>query len=298
MSNFAENYPWMIETRYLGPAQVLGIDNSGNRVRLRLGGALEDAETWARVAISGSAEFNPGDTALVIGEDMNDLYVIGILSQKQKKTMLTKKITLDGGTYAEVKNTPDTQALQIRSKKQELLFEYDEKKCKARVNLESGDLEFVTKNGNISFDSGRDILLNGQSVGITSRSGIIMGLVDALGKIRSSFTLKPDKVKLYSPNVGINAQAGELKIDEVKYVGKYFSGKVEFSKLAIDRMETVVETMVLKAKNIYKTVEQLTQLKTGRLRTLVQSTFHLKSKKSFLKTEEDFKVRADKIHLG
>jgi hypothetical protein len=49
---------------------------------------------------------------------------------------------------------------------------------------------------------------------------------------------------------------------------------------------------------MYNTVEQLSQLKTGRMRTLVKSTFHLKAKNSMLKSEEDFKVRAEKIHLG
>ena len=298
MSNIAENYPWMIETRYLGPAQVLGRDDTGNRVRLRLKGALEDAESWATVAINGSADLNPGDTALVIGEDLNDLYIIGILNQKQIKTSPAKKITLQGGTCAEVTEMPGTQTLQVRSKKQELLFEYDEKNGKARVNLDSGDLEFATKNGNIAFVSGRDILLNGDSVGITSRSGIVMGMMDAFGKIRSSITLKPDKMRLSSPNVGINAQCGEIKIDETVYSGKKFSAKVEFSKLVIGRMETVARTVIQKAKNVYETVEQLSQLKTGRLRTLVQSTYHLKSKKSFLKSEQDFKVRAEKIHLG
>ena len=39
-------------------------------------------------------------------------------------------------------------------------------------------------------------------------------------------------------------------------------------------------------------------LRTGRLRTLVDSTFHFKARKAFLKSEQDFKIKAEKIDLG
>jgi len=47
-------------------------------------------------------------------------------------------------------------------------------------------------------------------------------------------------------------------------------------KMAARRIERVAETVIEKAKNIYQTVEELTQLQTGRMRTLVKGTCHLK----------------------
>jgi len=66
----------------------------------------------------------------------------------------------------------------------------------------------------------------------------------------------------------------------------------------VERFETLAETVIQKAKNVYRTVERLTQLRTARLRTLVDETYQLKSRNAFVKTEEDFKVRADHIYLG
>jgi hypothetical protein len=70
------------------------------------------------------------------------------------------------------------------------------------------------------------------------------------------------------------------------------------TRWVVDRMETLAGTLVEKARNAYRTVEQLSQLKTGRMRTLVDQTFHFRSRKAFLKSDEDFKIKGEKIHLG
>ena len=47
-----------------------------------------------------------------------------------------------------------------------------------------------------------------------------------------------------------------------------------------------------KAKNVYQTISELSQLKAGRQRTLVDHTCHMKAKKTIYKSETDFKVKA------
>ena len=60
----------------------------------------------------------------------------------------------------------------------------------------------------------------------------------------------------------------------------------------------MAESMIEKARNVYRTVEQLSQLKAGRVRTLVASTFFFRTRKAFIHSEEDYKIKAEKIHLG
>ena len=83
-----------------------------------------------------------------------------------------------------------------------------------------------------------------------------------------------------------------------KYIGNEFRGRIKNVKLIMVKLESIANTVLQKAENIYQSVKGLTQLKTGRMRTLVDSTFHLKGKKVFIKAEEDFKVKGKKIHLG
>ncbi len=74
--------------------------------------------------------------------------------------------------------------------------------------------------------------------------------------------------------------------------------KAASARWIVNRLETLAETLFEKARNSYRTVEQLMQLRSGRMRTLVDQTYQFKSHKAFLKSEEDFKIKGEKIHLG
>jgi hypothetical protein len=69
-------------------------------------------------------------------------------------------------------------------------------------------------------------------------------------------------------------------------------------KIETPRLQVLVQTLMEKAKNIFRTVEQLSQIKAGRIRTLVDETYFFKAKKAFIKSDEDYKINAEKIHLG
>jgi len=265
MSNLAEKYPWERETRYLGQARVVDVDEKEGRALVLLSAAAGKIKTWAAMAIAGTHELTPGDTVLAAGEDFDEMYIIGLIKTAQSPP---RTITLSGGTSAEASGKPGGQTMKVFSAKKELLFEYDEAAGTARVNMPTGDLEFVTEKGNISFQSGRDICFTGHHVDMKTHE------------------------------IGVSAQKGDLRIEEAVYTGKKLLGNIGHAKLVAERLETAAQTMIEKAKNLFQSVEELSQLKTGRMRTLVKKTFHFKAKKAFVKAEEDYKIRAEKIHLG
>jgi hypothetical protein len=265
MSNLAEKYSWMRETRYMGKARVLDVDDKECRVLVQLSTATGSVETWAAIAIAGTHELAPGDTVLVAGEDTDEMYIIGIL---KTTTTPAKTIILSGGTSAQASGKPGEQTMKVFSQKKELLFEYDEATGTARVNMPTGDLEFVTEKGNISFRSGRDICFTGLHVDMKTHE------------------------------IGVSAHKGDIRIEEAFYSGKKLLGNINHAKLIAERLETAAQTMIEKAKNLYQSVDELSQLKTGRMRTLVKKTFHFKANKAFVKAQEDYKIRAEKIHLG
>ena len=287
-----------MKTIPVGPAAILETDESQKRILLSFEIDSEMSEVWAQIAIPTPIKLTAGDKVLAMGEDLDDLYVIGVLESTPKDTGEEKSLNLQGGTRAQVSGPADKQTIQILSKNREFLFQYDEKTGKAKVNLESGDLEFISQKGNINFYAGQDILMNGKTVGITSRSGLVLGILNTVGKIQSALTLKPREIYLQSPQIEVDAKQGDFQIEKTSFKGKQLVGSIGFVKLTMDRIESVVQTAIQKAKNVYHTVTELSQMKTGRMRTLVESTFHLKSKKVFLKAEEDVKVKGEKIHLG
>ena len=112
-----------------------------------------------------------------------------------------------------------------------------------------------------------------------------MGIADAIGRILSAVALQPRRIKLTSPEVAVTAQRGEMQIEETRYTGKKCIGTFGYARLIFGKLETVANCVVEKAKNVYRTVTGLTQLRTGRMRTKVDATWHFKSNKAYLKAD-------------
>lgn len=244
-------------SRILGPAGVLEVDSAGSRLRLRLAGSDDDLGVWARIAIATEVHVGIGDEVLVLGESPSDLYVIGIL----RASPLPDRITVDGGAYAAVAASPQADTLQVFSGRNELLFEYDEKHHRARIHVDSGDLEFITKDGNIVLSSARDVVIHGNSV-------------------------------------QVSGERGDIQLSQTNLSGTRLQAHYKQAKVVVDCFEGVFQTLTERAKNAFRSVEQLAQTKAGRIRTLVESTYFFKAKRAFVKADEDYKIRAEKVHLG
>jgi hypothetical protein len=116
------------------------------------------------------------------------------------------------------------------------------------------------------------------------------------------------RVNISRGSLELNTEDGDIELRSARNVriggcniemnSRQLNIKVESARWIVQRLETLAETLVEKARNAYRTVEQLAQLRTGRMRTLVDQTFLFKSQKAFLKSEEDFKIKGEKIHLG
>ncbi len=300
MLNITELYPKEMSSNYIGSAKVIGPGEKEGIVRLLLTTHLEESEASARITAPFIDSLEEGDEVLVVGVNYSDMYVIGLLTSKKnhKKKLGPEKLEIGNGAYAMVDETSESPALKLFSKRNELLIEYDPESEKTRINIDSGNLEFITQNGDIVFDSANNIQLKGQNIELSGRSGIRLGVINTIGQLVSSFSLRSCKARLSSAKLAITAQQGELQLKETRFVSSKFLGKIENSQLIVGKLSTIANSITERAKNVYKTVEELTQLKTGRMRTLVESTFHMKAKKVFMKSEEDFKVKAEKIHLG
>jgi len=95
-----------------------------------------------------------------------------------------------------------------------------------------------------------------------------------------------------------SANSVRIRGDSIEINSKKLNANIGYVRFVFDRMETVVNTLIEQAKNVYRNVTQLTQLRTGRMRTLVDETYQFKANKAFMKAEDDFKIKGEKIHLG
>ncbi|MGH7978089.1 MAG: DUF3540 domain-containing protein [Limisphaerales bacterium] len=212
---------------YLGPATVLRANERERLALVQWERAGQTCLSWARLALAVPGQPRQGDTALVISQNLEEFYVIGMLSAARSDNQdQPARLQTASGARVAVTSSGAEEIVQVHSSEGALVMEYHPGSGKTLVNIENGDLEFVTKNGGISFQSAKQI------------------------------------------------------------------------SLLAHRLETRAETVVVKAGNVYESVKELTQLQTGRMRTLVKGSCHLKARDAFMKAEQDFKVDGKQIHLG
>jgi hypothetical protein len=289
MVGILEKTDVMPDTKYFGPANVIGFDEKKGLVRIKLNKGYNESdgeyigESYAQVAIQLTQNLQFGDSVLVAGESLNGFYIIGKIESNIGLPITKEQLKLKCGARAEVSGSPDNEILKVFSDEGKLIFEYEPSSKKTIIDISDGDLEINARKGNIIFSSSKEIRL------ISS---------DKMSKSNSALILSSEKIDINSPGVDVHSQNSCIEIEKMEYTGKQFNGTIKQLKLVMNRLESVTETIIETAKNIYSRVEGLTQLYTGRKRTIVETTYHLKSNRTFMKSEEDFKIKGDKIHLG
>jgi len=289
-----EEMPVRTNVQYFGPADVIYYDKKSATVLLKLNNY--ETETVARVSIPDCPELYPGNKVLAISNDSKDFYVIGLIDYTKPKE---DKIVSEKGVYAVIKKSPDNEKIQICSDNGQLIFEYDTEKSVSRINIESGNLEFITKDGDINFISQGNISFKGrQSILLESLTGVRFSVKDIFGKVLSNLSLNFRKFNIDSPDINLTSARTKINSEEIKILSNKFSGISRQWNIVSDKIETSANDIISKTRNIFATVEELSQLKAGRVRNLIKSTLHIKAKNTYLKSEEDFKINGDKIHLG
>ncbi len=306
MNRVASQPSELERTAHLGPARVLEVREGEGLIQVLVQPSGEESggqgggwKGWARSALPCPCELGWGDTVLVAGEQGEAVYVVGVLEAQARTRTGRGELVLASGARAEVDGPPGAERLKVLSARGELIFEHDPLTGRSRVGVPAGDLEIVTPDGNIDFIAARGVRFFAKdAIEMKSLSGIDMAVADAESEILSSLDLRPGRVGLRGTELALTARRGELRIDETEVAGRRLHGAIANVTLAMDRCETMVGTLVEKARNVYRTVAELTQLRTGRLRTLVRDTYQLRSRTALLRADQDFKVDGEKIHLG
>ena len=305
MPNTAKIYELTKKTPYFGPARVLAVDESANLVQVRLLKTTDRPEVWCRPVLSLAQSLVLGDEVLVMGEKIDDIYIVELLAHSRVADMdQTQVITAaktKAGAFVVIdteKSNANHEIIKIFSNQKELVFEYDAKAEKSRIFVRSGDLKLMAEMGDIALNAAGKIKFNAEKVEITGRSQVCLGVSRHTGDSGTSVALDSQRVRIDSSEMKISAKRGTLFFTELRYAGKKIFATAGHVRIMARKLETTAKTILEKADNVYRKVKQLSQLQAGRKRILVDDTFYVKSNRSVMKSDKDFKVKSDKIHLG
>ncbi|HHJ17840.1 MAG TPA: DUF3540 domain-containing protein [Gammaproteobacteria bacterium] len=231
-----------------------------------------------------------GDRVLCASSADGTVYITMILEKAGQTGSDGTTLELDGETRARVVSRNGGRILAVHNKRGELIFEYDPDSDRSRVIMASGGLDVAAPQGDIRFSAGGRIQLESRCVEMLAGG--------TAGTQESRLSLGQFRTELHSASLDIKSARSRLELDEVDYVGKQLSSRVSRGKLHWGRLETLVDTLIQKARTSFTSVEELSQTRAGRMRMLVAGAFRLKAQRAKLKTDKNVDIDGERINLG
>lgn len=271
------------------------IDDTGH-ARIRLDNAPHEPDLRAEIATWGDGVPATGDRVVLAVQGSGESFVIGVLERRDRR--IDRRITLSDGAVVRISGDPPAEKLALAAPDRQLLVEYDTATGRMKVNVPAGDLELATDEGDIVLNAARSLRLLGRSIEATGGSHVHLATEDLPGMARSVLSLDPSVARIASPNLAVAAQRARLRLGEATYSGDRLSARITSLKLVAQRLERIADQVHERVGYAYTTVRKLLEVRAKRIRTVVSSSYRLRTKTAFLKSDDDFKVKGDKIHLG
>ena len=178
--------------------------------------------------------------------------------------------------------------LEIVDAAGELIFAYDAAAGVTRLRVPAGSLQILT-DGDLELGAAGRVRLHGREVQLQSGD-------DEAG--RASVELRSGEATLESRRLAVQAERGDVTIDTATWVGRRLRGTLGEAKVAVGKLRWMADTVRSRAREAYHVVEGLSQTRAGRVRTLVEDSFHLRAQDLFMKARRDTKIDGEQIYLG
>jgi hypothetical protein len=105
-------------------------------------------------------------------------------------------------------------------------------------------------------------------------------------------------ISLAAPELNIHSLDSEVSIHHLAFNGGFWLGQVEKVRFLATTLDSVIERLSQRIKRSYRTVEEIDQLRAGRLDYLIDKLLSLRGKYSMLTAKEDVKIDGERIHMG
>ena len=269
-----------------------------NLLHVRLEGDEGLRTVWA-MPLAGGGNAAPGDTVLVAGEHYEACYVLGILKRAKTAPRKPEAIVTREGATAHIVPQDEGESIQVRDTQNRLLFSYNPQSGKSVLSVAAGDLVLQAPQGNIDLLSGKNVRFWGpQQVSIMGGQSVTLATPALSGRLKSALRLGPQNLDLSGQDLRLTAQQADFLVGSGRYQGRTFSATLQSAHLIADKLETLANRIVQRARELFSYVQDISQLKAGRRRTVVKDSYHLKSRRSYIKAEEEIKIDGSRIDLG
>ena len=169
-------------------------------------------------------------------------------------------------------------------------------KLRDRLALEDGTTAEVVDDA-IELRDGRGRLMVRYADGhaeIHAPSGDLTLAAPGRVVLRSGSDVKIDAAR----NLDVEAQSGEVKLGTAKLVARQVATSATTMVHHVERYQLKAERVVEQAREAFRDVREVLQMRVGRMRTLVREDHTLHAKRNVMVSKEETKVDGERILLG
>jgi hypothetical protein len=242
------------------------------------------AEPWqVASALPEGTQLVHGDQVVVLSSAHGPIAVARLRRDEAPETRETEHALSDGARV-----TLGTTQIVVERADGTPLFRYEAGAAHGKVTLASESLELGASAGDLSLTAAGAIRLQSRSLSACT----------GMPGHSSTLSLEPRRARLRADAVELSADAFKLDAHEAELSGDDLQSHFKRARLKVERLETIADSVVSRARNVYQNVQELLQQQAGSLRTLVAGTAQLKAREVAQRAEEAYKIRGEKIHIG
>ncbi len=114
----------------------------------------------------------------------------------------------------------------------------------------------------------------------------------------AAVTVGAARVRLHAPAVDVDAGAFEVAARRASIAAEAVTITADVLRRALGTLETDVDRVIERAQSSIRETKDLALTRAGRVRTVVERTASLLAHRFVVKSEDDVKIDASRIHLG
>lgn len=200
--------------------------------------------------------------------------------------MSERRLVARSGASATLAESETESKIQIHDASARLVFELDLRTGRAVLSA-PGDLS-IAAGGDVDFAAKGAVRLRGKEVDLTAGEGATA----------TRLTLGETAMRLSSRLLRLAADRAEIALADATYRGERLAAESKDVKLVVSRLETAADRIFEQARNVFRTVEDLHQIRAGRVRTVASGGYQVKGGHVAIEADADVKIDGKTIDLG
>lgn len=216
-----------------------------------------------------------------------DFDCIGTQAIETSEGAEARRVTLEG-----------REQLEVYDNQKRLVFRFDTVTGEATLNVPQGDLKLNCERGDIELNAAGAVRTKSRAFEVFTTQRVVFAVIGQLGRALSRLVMKDGGLQAECPSVNLKARDIAMNCDKSRLQSRRCEIDSETTRLRSQRHTTETEVLQESSTTRFQDTKDMSQVRTGRARTLIAGLCQFRAKKAMMRSEEDFKITGDKVHLG